>query len=78
MDGYTAIMYFQQIPQKVKVGSDIYHFDVKANICMAWVKDEHVGAVLGITKTCCGGNKNHPYRLASETNIRRWSGISER
>lgn len=78
MDGYTAIKYFQQIPQRVKIGTEVYDFSVKANICMAWVKNEHVNAVLEITRVCCGGNKNHPYRLANETDIRRWSGISER
>jgi hypothetical protein len=78
MTGYTAIKYFQQVPQKVKIGTDEYQFGVKANICMAWVKDEHVEAVLNITRVCCGGNKTHPYRVANDTDIRRWSGTSER
>lgn len=78
MDGCTAIKYFQQIPQKVVVYGETYHFSVNANICMAWVKNEHVNAVLNITKVCCGGNRTHPYRLANESDIRRWSGISER
>ena len=78
MDGYTAIKYFQQVPQKVKIGTDEYRFEVKRNICMAWVKDEHVEAVLNITRVCCGGNKTHPYRAANEASIRVWSGISER
>jgi len=78
MDGHTAIKYFQQVPQKVKVGGVVYYFSIKANICMAWIKDEHVDTVLSLTKTCCGGHKNHPYRLANDSDIRRWSGISER
>ena len=74
MDGYTAIRYFQQVPQKVKIGTDEYQFSVKANLCMAWVKNEHVEQVLNITRVCCGGHKNHPYRVASEQNVQAWSG----
>ena len=78
MDGYTAIKYFQQIPQSVRVGGTTYNFEIKKQICMAWIKDEHVNTVLGLTRVCCGGNKTHPYRLANETDIRRWTGVSER
>jgi len=78
MTGYTAMKYFQQVPQRVKIGTDEYRFEVKRNICMAWVKDEHVQSVLNIVRICCGGNKNHPYRLANEADIRIWSGLSER
>lgn len=73
MDGYTAIRYFQQVPQKVKIGTDEYNFVVKANVCLAWVKNEHVEQVLNITRICCGGNKNHPYRVASEQNLQAWT-----
>jgi hypothetical protein len=75
MDGYTAIRYFQEVPQRVKIGVDEYRFEVKANVCMAWVKDEHVKQVLEITRVCCGGQRNHPYRVASEQNVRAWMGI---
>jgi len=78
VEGHTAVKYFQQVPQRVKVAGITYDFAIKANICMAWIKDEHVSTVLALTKNCCGGRKNHPYRLANEADIRRWSGISER
>lgn len=73
-DGKVAVKYFQQVPQKVKVGSVVYRFDVKMNICMAWVDKEHVQQVLNITKVCCGGNKTKPYRLANELDVKRWMG----
>ena len=78
MDGYTAMKYFQPMPQNVKVGENVYHFEPKKNISMAWVKDEHVNAVLSLVKVCCGGNKTHPYRLANDSDVRIWSGVSER
>ena len=77
-EGYTAMVYFQTIPQTVVVGKDTYSFFVKRNICLAWVKDEHVNTVLSITKSCCGGNKTHPYRIANDHLIRVWEGIAER
>jgi len=77
-EGYTAIRYFQEVQQFVIVSNVTYHFVVQKNICLAWVKDEHVNTVLGITKSCCGGRTMGVYRLADETAIRRWSGISER
>lgn len=74
---YTAVRYFQEVEHKVKVGQDTYVFAVKKNICMAWVKNEHVNAVLGLTKICCGGNKRHPYRLAEDSAVSRWSGLTK-
>jgi hypothetical protein len=73
-DGKVAVKYFQQVGQVVKIGQDAYRFDVKLNICMAWVKEEHVNQVLNITKICCGGNKRKPYRLANELDVKRWMG----
>jgi hypothetical protein len=73
-NGQVAIKYFQQIPQNVQIGQDHYTFWVKSNVCMAWVKKEHVKQVLDITKTCCRGNKTHPYKLANELDVRLWEG----
>lgn len=73
-DGYVAIKYFQEVPQNVKIGKDIYYFRVKANVCMAWVKKEHVNQVLNIVRICCGGNKNKPYKFANELDVKRWEG----
>jgi hypothetical protein len=76
--GFVAMKYFQQVPQRVQIGKSEYRFEVKRNICMAWVQEEHVGAVLDIVRSCCGGHRNKPYRLANEADVRVWSGISER
>lgn len=73
-EGYTLLVYFQEVPQTIKIGADTYRFSVKANVCGCWVKDAHVGAVLGISKTCCGGNKRYPYRIANDMQKERWGG----
>ena len=73
-DGKVALKYYTQVGQTVKVGGETYKFDVKANICMCWVKKEHVDHVLNIVKTCCGGNKTKPYRVANELDVKRWMG----
>ena len=69
----TAICYYQTIPHVIKVADTEYAFAVRHNICLSEVKDEHVDKILGITKVCCGNNKKKVYRLASETDIRRWN-----
>ena len=69
----TAIAYYQTIPHVVKVKGNEYAFVVKANICLAWVKNEDALAVLALTKVCCGGNKKTVYRYANESDVRRWT-----
>lgn len=77
--GQIALLYFQTVPQTIKINKDYtYVFQVKFNVCMAWVNEEHVPYILGITKVCCGGNKSHPFRYANEMQVRVWSGIAER
>lgn len=78
-NGKVALKYFQAIPQSVRMSSKKeYHFDTRRNISMAWVDVEDVEFILGIVKVCCGGNRNHPYKYANESDVRIWSGESER
>ena len=72
-DGWIALKRYQTINKLVTVGDEDYLFFTKANICLAWVRPEHVGAVLNIKKICCGGNKRPQFRYANETDVRRWS-----
>lgn len=72
-DGKVAIAYYQTIPHVIQVHSNEYFFNVRADICMAWVALEDYQAVLEITKTCCGNVKRTVYRYASETDVRRWT-----
>jgi hypothetical protein len=77
-NGKVAMKFFQAIPQRVKIGSTEYFFEPKKNISMAWVLEEHANTVLGIVRVCCGGNRNNPYRYASEADVRMWMGEAER
>ena len=72
-NGNIAIKYYQTIPKIVKVGGSEYLFQVRANICMAWIPEEYGNIILAKTKVCCGGNKRKVFRLANENDVRRWT-----
>ncbi len=72
-DGWIALKRYQTINKIVTVGGEEYLFYTKANICLAWIRPEHVGAVLNIKKKCCGGNTKSQFRYANENDARRWS-----
>jgi len=71
-DGWIAIKRYQTINKVVSVGGEEYLFLTKANICMAWIKPEHAGAILQIKKECCGGSRKAEFRPANENDVRRW------
>ena len=76
--GEIAVAYYQTIPHVVTVYNYGYAFTVNANICMAWIKPEHLDSVLDIVKRCCGNNSKHVYRLEHEAHVRRWLGEASR
>jgi hypothetical protein len=71
-DGWVALKRYQKINKLISVGGEQYLFQTRANICLAWVRPEHVGAVLAIKKVCCGGNKKPMFLHANESDVRRW------
>lgn len=72
-NGEVAIAYYQTIPHVVKANGYAYAFVVKANICMAWIKEADVGVIMSLTKKCCGGQRTAAYRYANESDVRRWT-----
>lgn len=76
--GEVAVAYYQTIPHYLKVNGTNYGFDVKRNICMAWIKPSDVDIVLSQTKSCCGGQKRTVYRLEHEVHVRRFMENLER
>jgi len=72
-DGMVAVKYYQSVPKKVWVNKDLYLFNVRASISMCWVRDEHLNNVLNTKKTCCGGSRKRVFRLANESDVRRWT-----
>jgi hypothetical protein len=71
-DGWIALKRFQTINKIVTVGDEQYAFQCRFNICMAWVRPEHVDQVLSITKMCCGGNRKPMFRYAQALDVHRW------
>jgi len=71
--GWVALRKLRTIQQVVSVGGDDYVFTNNANICLAWIKPEHVDQVLAMKRVCCGGNKKPLFIYADETAVRRWT-----
>ena len=72
-NGDVAVCYYQTTPKVIRVNDYEYAFVVKANVCLSWIHEQDVVAMLKITKTCCGGNAKKVCRLASEADARRWT-----
>jgi len=72
-DGQTAIDYYQTIPHVVEAHGHEYAFVVRADICMAWILNGDVDAILAVTKVCCNNHPKRVYRLANEDDVRRWT-----
>lgn len=69
----VALMSYMPVQRLVTVGDlTQYVFVPKHNISLAWVEEQHVDEILAKTVGCCGG-KRPAFRLADETNIRRWT-----
>jgi len=72
-DGWVALKRYQTINKLVTVGDEEYLFMTRANICMAWVRPEHVDQILSKKKVCCGGSKRPQFRYANDDDVRRWT-----
>jgi hypothetical protein len=72
-EGFVALKRVRTINKIVNVGGEEYFFNTRANICMAWIRPEHVDGVLSIRRTCCGGSKKPDFRHANEDDVRRWT-----
>ena len=76
--GEVALCYYQTVNPLVELGNGhTYKFTTKANICLAWVNEEDAQGILDRRKNCCGGSRP-AFRVASEADVRRWSGVSSR
>lgn len=50
-----------------------YVFDMRANICMAWINAEDVPCAQAVRGGCCGQRKPGVITLANEDDVRRWT-----
>ncbi len=70
-DGWVALKRYQTINKLITVGGKEYMFMTKHNICLAWVRPEHVGQVLAKMRVCCNNKKTPMFTYSSETDTRR-------
>lgn len=80
-NGDIAIRYYQTLPHVVGISGKPkieYVFSVQHNICLSWVKPEHIDQILNIKKHCCGNNRKQVYFLAEQRHVDIWSGIRVR
>jgi len=67
-----ALCYYHTTNPFVEINDRSYKFITKANICLSWVKEEDAPAILAKRGGCCG-SKRPIFRIASETDVRRWT-----
>lgn len=72
--GQIALVYYQPIPHRIRVGETLYDFVIKRGVALAWVNEGHVPNILGITKTCCGGTTRAVFHYATQGQVNVWSG----
>lgn len=76
--GEVALCYYQTTNPLIELGRDTaYKFTTRANICLAWVRPEDAQRLLDKRGGCCGGSKPI-IRVASDADVRRWSGVASR
>ncbi len=73
-EGKVAIRRFPPYPQLVHVPGASYLFDVRNAVAIAWVNPEHVGIILSMMHTCCGGRTARQYYLADINAVKVWLG----
>lgn len=74
--GEIAVRWNRLTQKYVKIGVREYIFAIRSNISLAWIHPEDIDKVLALKATCCGGNLNIACHLASELDVKRWTGVS--
>jgi len=72
-EGQVALCYFQTTNPVINVTQEVgYVFRTHANICLAWVNEEHAQKLLDMRGGGCGGRRPI-IRVASAVDVMRWS-----
>ena len=77
-EGQVALKRLRTNQRLVQVSKRSYVFVPQHNICLAWVAEEDVPAILAIKKACCGGSGRKEFFPALEHDIARWTGERSR
>lgn len=71
--GQVALIHYITTNPVIMVTDKVgYKFTTRANICLAWVNQEHAQKLLDMRAGCCGGKKP-VIRVATQTDVERWS-----
>jgi len=76
--GLVAMKFPQPVVKQLQVPGGFYTFYPKRNISMAWIQPQHVDYILNVKHSCCGGSHNQTFRLATQSDVNIWEGVSER
>ena len=76
--GLVAMKFPQPIVTQVQVPGGSYTFYPQRYVSMTWVQSRHVDYILSVKHSCCGGSRNQTFRLATQSDVNIWEGISER
>lgn len=71
--GQVALKRLRQDQKLVRMADGTaYVFICKHNICLAWVNEKDVPAVIAMKRGCCGGEKQQ-FFYATEKDVKRWN-----
>lgn len=73
-DGWIALRHYNSNPATVKMEADgtLYSFVPKLAVSLAWVKPEHVDALLTVKAKICCGKQANKFHLANTMDIAVW------
>ncbi len=73
-DGLIALRHYNSNPATVKMEVDksLYSFVPRLSVSLAWVKPEHVNALLQTQAKICCGKQANKFRLANEMDVGLW------
>lgn len=76
VDGKTALVRYMAIEQEVRLANGkVYYFRDRGGVCLAWVDNADVPAVLDIKKKCCGGKTRSIFQLPTQAQIEYWESL---
>lgn len=78
-DGLVALKHYNSNPATVRMEVDgtTYSFSPKMSVSLAWVKPEHLDALLTVKAKICCGKQANKFRLANEMDVSVWT-VGER
>ena len=71
--GEVALQHRTTNPATAKTADGTrYHFIPKFNVCMCWVKEEHVDELMRMRARVCCGKKGQKFYYSTQINVNLW------